>query len=515
MLIKNLIKDIEVLEVINEQPEIDVRKIAYNSKEVEIGSIFVAIVGYVTDGHRYIKNAVNQGARIIVFQNDLKDYDSRVMYIRVADTRFVLGLIAAAFYGNPSKELLITGITGTNGKTSISYMLKHIFEVNQKKCGLIGTIHNLIGERVLDNRGRTTPESLEVQEIIKEMKDAGCEYLAMEASSQGLALDRANGVSFDYGIFTNLTQEHLDYHKTFQNYFDAKAKLFFQVNKINIINGDDHWGKVLCQMLEEKTDSGVVTYGFGKNNDYSAKNMTYDRNGTSYRLVTPYGEEEIYLNIPGEFMVYNSMAAIVNAIEEKVPMAEIKKAIADIPVIEGRMEYLETDAPFDIMIDYAHTPDGLEKLLKSVKKIFKGKIILVFGCMGDRDREKRPIMGRIAGTYADKIVVTSSNPGSENPMDIIHAVASGVKEKTIHYHEVERRKEGIYFGVSLCEPGDILILAGKGHEKKEILKDKTFYYNEWDTAREAIKRLEKQKMINRRPLARLNCRYQGASCPIL
>jgi UDP-N-acetylmuramoyl-L-alanyl-D-glutamate--2,6-diaminopimelate ligase len=491
MIIKNMIKNIEILEVINEQPEIQVKKIAYNSREVEIGSIFVAIAGYVTDGHCYIKNAVNQGARIIVFQNDLKDYDSRVMYIRVADTRFVLGLIAAAFYGNPSKELLITGITGTNGKTSISYMLKHIFEVNQKKCGLIGTIHNLIGERVLDNRGRTTPESLEVQEIIKEMKDAGCDYLSMEVSSHGLALDRVNGVSFDYGIFTNLTQDHLDYHKTFENYFDAKAKLFFQVKKANIINGDDPWGKVLCQILEEKTDSGVITYGFGKTNDYIAKDMTYDSKGTTYTLITPYGEEKIYLNIPGEFMVYNSMAAIVNAIEEKVPLAEIKKAMADMPGIEGRMECLETKAPFDVVIDYAHSPDGLEKLLQSVRKIFKGKIILVFGCNGDRDREKRPIMGKIAGTYADKIVVTSDNPASENPMDIIHAVTSGVKEKTIHYHEVERRDEGVYFGASLCEPGDVLVLAGKGHEKQEIMKEETLYYNEWDTVREAIKRLEK------------------------
>jgi len=491
MLIKNLIKNIHVLEIINKQSNIDVKKIAYNSKNVQSDSLFVAILGYVTDGHHYIKNAIDQGARIIVFQNDLKDYDPQIMYIRVANSRLALSLMASTFYGDPSKEFLITGITGTNGKTSVSYMLKHLFEANQKKCGLIGTIHNLIGETVLDNRGRTTPESLEIQETLRKMKAADCTYLSMEVSSHALTLDRVNDVSFDYGIFTNLTQDHLDYHKTFENYFNAKSKLFFQVNKTNIINGDDPWGKILCHRLQEKSNCKLITYGFLDHNNYVAKDMVYHKDGTTYTLVTPYGKEQIYCNIPGKFMVANSLPAIINALEEKIPMAVIKKAMGTLPVIEGRIESVKTDAPFDVIIDYAHTPDGLEKLLQAVKTVYTGKLILVFGCMGDRDRVKRPMMGEIAGTYADEIIVTSANPASENPMSIIDAAASGVKEKTSHYYKIARRDKSIYFATRLCHPGDVLVLAGKGHEKREILKDKTLYYNEWTTVKNAVKQLQK------------------------
>ncbi|KNZ40623.1 UDP-N-acetylmuramoyl-L-alanyl-D-glutamate--2,6-diaminopimelate ligase [Acetobacterium bakii] len=491
MRLESIIKDLEILEIINQQANYEVKKLAYNSSDAQEDTLFVAIPGYKTDGHKYVGNAIAKGARIVVHQNPLNEYDDRVVYIRVHDSRFALGLMAAAFYKNPSKDMVVTGITGTNGKTTITYMLKTIFEASGKKCGLIGTIHNLVDNRIMDNRGRTTPESLEVHEIIREMRDACCNYLSMEVSSHGLALDRVNGVDFDYGIFTNLTQDHLDYHKTFENYFDAKAKLFYQVKKANIINGDDQWGKMLCEILEEKTDIPIITYGMEPTNDYIARDMVYGVSGTTYTLITPVKEEEIYLNIPGDFMVFNSMAAIINAIEEGVAMECIKKAVATMPGIEGRMERLNVDASFDVIIDYAHSPDSLEKLLQSVRKIYDGRIVLVFGCNGDRDREKRPIMGRIAGANADIIVVTSDNPASENPMDIIHAVAAGVAEKNQNYTTVEKRVDGVYYGASLCKPGDVLVLAGKGHEKQEIMKAETLYYNEWDTAREAVARLKK------------------------
>jgi len=490
MKIELIIKDLEFLELINLKSNYEVKKIAYNSKDVQAGTIFVAIPGYVTDGHKYVRNAIAQGARVVIYQNPLTEYDDQVTYIKVSDSRFALGIIASAFYKNPSEAMIVTGITGTNGKTSITYMLKTVFEADGKKCGLIGTIHNLIEDEIIDNRGRTTPESLEVQEIIGEMRDAGCNYLSMEVSSHGLALDRVNGVAFDYGIFTNLTQDHLDFHKTFENYFNAKAKLFYRVKKANIINGDDRWGRILCEILEDKTDTPIITYGLEPTNDYIARNMIYEVQGTTYTLITPVSEEQIYLDIPGEFMVYNSMAAIINALEEGVSMEIIKKAMATMPGVEGRMERLDVDAPFDVIIDYAHSPDSLEKLLKSVRKIYNGRIVLVFGCNGDRDREKRPIMGRIAGTYADTVVVTSDNPASENPMDIINAVAAGVAEKTENYTTVETRVEAVYHGASLCHPGDVLVLAGKGHEKQEIMKDEILYYNEWDTVREAIQHLK-------------------------
>jgi len=490
MKIELIINELKILEIINPQMNTEVKKIAYNSKDVQVGTLFVAIPGYVTDGHKYVSNAITQGARVVVHQNPLAEYNDQVTYIRVLDSRFALGIIASAFYGKPSEAMVITGITGTNGKTSISYMLKTVFEADGKKCGLIGTIHNLIRNEIVDNRGRTTPESLEVQEIIGEMRDAECHYLSMEVSSHGLALDRVNGVSFDYGIFTNLTQDHLDYHKTFENYFNAKAKLFYQVKKANIINGDDHWGQMLCEILEDKTDTPIITYGLKPTNDYIARDMVYGVSGTQFTLITPVSEVSLYLNIPGEFMVYNSIAAIINALEEGVSMEIIKNALATMPGVEGRMERLEVDAPFDVIIDYAHSPDSLEKLLRSVRKIYKGRIVLVFGCNGDRDREKRPIMGRIAGTYADFVVVTSDNPASENPMDIINAVVAGVAEKTENYTTIETRVKGVYHGASLCQPGDVLVLAGKGHEKQEIMKDEILYYNEWDTVREAIQRLK-------------------------
>ncbi|WP_373482071.1 UDP-N-acetylmuramoyl-L-alanyl-D-glutamate--2,6-diaminopimelate ligase [Acetobacterium sp.] len=490
MKLEKLLNELKVIKIRNNQPDCDIKKICYNSRAAVPGSLFVAIPGYVTDGHQYIGQAISQGAAAVVHQDDLADYQAEVCYIKVADSRHALGILGSCFYGKPSQSMVVTGITGTNGKTSLTYMLKHIFETQGQKCGLIGTIHNLIGDQVVDNRGRTTPESLEVQEIIKEMKDRGCSHLFMEVSSHGLALDRVNGVDFDYGIFTNLTQDHLDYHKTFENYFEAKAKLFFQVKKANIINGDDPWGRKLGDILAEKTSVPVITYGLNPGHDYLAKDLVFDPKGTEFTLVTPDAKEKLFLNIPGEFMVYNALAAIIAALAEGVPMAVIREALATMPGVEGRMEILDVEAPFDVIIDYAHSPDSLEKLLLSVRKIFTGRIVLVFGCNGDRDKEKRPIMGRIAGANADMVVVTSDNPASENPIDIINAVVAGVREKTDQVATVELRHEGIYYGASLCRPGDVLVLAGKGHEKQEIMKNETLYYNEWDTAREAIARLK-------------------------
>lgn len=489
MNLKNILKDIEVLKIRNEQENTEIQGIAYDSRTVVENGMFVAIEGYVTDGHLYIKQSILNGGVVIVHQKELESYDPSVIYVQVKDSRHALGLLANNFFGEPSKEMLVTGITGTNGKTTVTYMLKHIFEVFGRKCGLVGTIHNLIGEEILDNKGRTTPESLEVQETIGKMKEKDCSCLFMEVSSHGLALDRVNGVAFDYGIFTNLTQDHLDYHKSFENYFEAKSKLFFQAQKAAIINGDDKWGQVLRETLEEKTTLPIITYGMEITNDYFAKDVLLNQDGTQFTLVTPTGEEKIFINLPGEFMVYNAMAAIINAIEEKVPMDIIKKAVAGFPGVEGRMDILETKAPFGVVIDYAHSPDSLEKLLLSVRKIFAGKIILVFGCNGDRDKEKRPIMGRIAGELSDFAVVTSDNPASEEPMAIIEAVVAGVREKTDQYAVQELRTEGVFMGARLCGPGDVLVLAGKGHEKQEIMKKETLYYNEWDTAREALKRL--------------------------
>lgn len=488
MKLEQLIKNLTINNIKNKQSNLEIKDIAYDSRSVKKNGLFVAIIGYVTDGHFYIEKAIESGAIVIVHEKELNDYNNEIMYVQVVDSRRALGTISSAFYNNPSENMMVTGITGTNGKTTLTYMLKHIFTIAQKKSGLIGTIHNLIDDQVIDNKGRTTPESLEIQKIIKKMKDSSCTHLFMEVSSHALALERVNGVKFDYGIFTNLTQDHLDYHKNFENYFDAKSKLFYQLEKAAIINGDDPWGEALLEILKEN-DILTISYGLGSHNDYFARKIKMSVTGSDFVLVTPKGEEDFFINLPGEFMIYNAIGAIINAIEEGIPIAIIKKATASFSGVEGRMEILESNAPFDVIIDYAHSPDSLEKLLQSLRRIFIGRIILVFGCNGDRDKEKRPIMGRIAGELADFVIVTSDNPASEEPLEIINAVTEGVREKTDNYAIEEIRQEGIYHGARLCSPGDVLVLAGKGHEKQEVLKDKTLYYNEWDVAEEALKKL--------------------------
>lgn len=489
MKLKQLVKSLDIIEIKSNQDELEIRNIAYDSRLVEKEGLFVAIEGYITDGHLYIDKAIERGAAVIVHEKELSDYDKAVVYIRVKDSRLALGMIASYFYDNPSSQMMVTGVTGTNGKTSLTYMLKHIFDDGQRKSGLIGTIHNLIGDQVIDNQGRTTPESLDVQGIIHKMKEASCTHLFMEVSSHALSLDRVSSVDFDYGIFTNLTQDHLDYHKSFEKYFDAKSKLFYQLRKAAIINGDDPWGQILLEILREKTDLRVISYGMEAHHDYVAKDIKMSVEGSYFTLAMPEGEISLFINLPGEFMIYNAIGAIINGLEEGLPLVDLKEAVACFPGVEGRMEILATNAPFGVVIDYAHSPDSLEKLLQSIRKIFTGKIVLVFGCNGDRDKEKRPIMGRIAGELADFVVVTSDNPASEEPFEIIEAVLEGVREKTDRYAWEEVRQEGIYHGARLCGPGDVLVLAGKGHEKQEVLKDKTLYYNEWDVAREALRQL--------------------------
>ncbi len=489
MKLKKLLKDLVIITIKNDQNDLEIENIAYDSRLLRAGGLFVAIAGFVTDGHGYVSKAIANGAVAIVHEKDLDTYQEGVVYIKVANSRYALGTVASAFYQNPSAEMMISGVTGTNGKTTLTHMLKHVFETAQKKSGLIGTIHNIIDDQIIDNKGRTTPESLDMQEIIRRMTRAACTHLFMEVSSQALDLDRLNSVSFDYGIFTNLTQDHLDYHKNFDTYFEAKAKLFSQINKAAIINGDDPWGQVLLARLREKNHVKVISYGMEAGNDYYAKDLKMTVTGSHFTLVTPVGEESFFTNLPGEFMVANAIAAIINGTEEGIPMALLKKAVATFPGIEGRMDILETKAPFGVVIDYAHSPDSLEKLLLSMRKIYPGKIVLVFGCDGDRDKEKRPIMGRIAGELADFVVVTSINPASEDPLTIMKAVAQGVGEKTNDYQLEVIRQEAIYLGARLCRPGGVLILAGKGHEKYEILKDGIVPYNEWEVARQALQRL--------------------------
>ena len=488
MKLKELIKEKEIIQRIHYTNTIEIKHLAYNSRKVKKDSLFVAIKGFKTDGHRYIKEAIHQGAKIIVCQVLPEDIKNDITYIKVENPRQLMGLIASRFYNFPSQKIMITGTTGTNGKTSVTYMLKTIFTKNNEKCGLFGTINNQIGDKLIDNAGRTTPDSLEIQADIAEMLDEQCTRLFMEVSSHALDLGRVNGVAFDYGIFTNLTQDHLDYHKTFEAYFEAKSKLFYKTQKANIINGDDLWGQKLVKHLKQKTTIPVYTYGLSLENDYYAKDIHYAIEGTKYTLVTPKEAIDIYIDIPGEVMVYNSMAAIINALCEGIEIEKIQEALATMDIVEGRMERVDLKTSFDIIIDYAHTPDGLEKLLKAMRTLYDGKIYLVFGCNGDRDKAKRPIMGHIAGEYADFVIVTSDNPASEDPQKIIDTVALAVAEKNKNYSTVLKRWDAIDYAVTLPQKGDVLVLAGKGHEKQETMAKENLYYNEWETVEKAVKK---------------------------
>lgn len=490
MKLSQLVRPEELSELRNpaggEMPEIT--GIAYNSQNVKPGYLFFAMKGYKTDGHQYIQNAIENGAAAVCCSVLPKEPNPDIVWLRAEDPRHLLGPVSSRFFGDPSAKLVITGVTGTNGKTSTTSMVKHIFETAGKKSGLIGTIQNEIGSKILDNKGRTTPESYDVQTLLADMVSEGCSACAMEASSHALYLDRINGTQIDYGIFTNLTQDHLDFHGTMENYFAAKKKLFDLVTKAAIVCTDSPEGKALYAELKTRT-LPVYSYGFDADADFTLKDLKMNLRGSSFTIVTPKSSYRVNCPLAGDFMAENAVAASIPAWLEGVPEQTIAQALASEPNVEGRMELLKTDANFDIVIDYAHSPDALEKLLRAVRKLHDKKIVLVFGANGDRDKAKRPIMGRIAGELADKIVVTSDNPASEDPQTIIDAVAAGVAEKTDNFETVLTRPEGIYRGAELCEPGDVLILAGKGHEKQEILKTETLYYNEWDTAREAVRRL--------------------------
>lgn len=492
MKLSTLIYNNEIIRRRGPKGDPDITGIAYNSQKSISDGIFVAIVGFKTDGHRYIDDAISRGAKVIIYQNTPAHYAENTIYLQVADPRNLLGLLASRFYNDPSAKLTVTGVTGTNGKTTTTSIIKHIYEIAGHKCGLMGTINNQIGHEIMDNAGRTTPESLDTQEIIAAMVDAKCDDLVMETSSHALDLDRVHGVHFDYGIFTNLTQDHLDYHKTFDSYFEAKAKLFTTTEKANIINIDDPWGQKLIARCRKNQAIPVITYGLSEGCNYRATEIVYSVEGTEFTICGQNGwKQRMFLNLPGEFMVYNALAAIANADLENISHELIGKALADMPIVEGRFERLHLNTDFDIIIDYAHSPDSLQKLLESVRIMYDGKVYLVFGCNGDRDKEKRPIMGRIAGEGADYVIITSDNPASEDPQSIIDAVAAGVAEKTDKYETVLRRWDAIYHAATLPKAGDVLVLAGKGHEKQEILKDETLYYNEWDTAEEAVRRLHR------------------------
>lgn len=458
--------------------DVEVKELKYNSRKVEKGDVFCCVVGTLADGHKYAPQAVEAGAAALVVERKL---DIDIPQILVENTRIAMAEMAAAYYGNPADEMVMVGITGTNGKTSTSYMLKAIAERMGKKVGLIGTIRNMIGDIIIDTE-RTTPESVDLQRILRQMKDEKVDVVIMEVSSHSLDQKRVHGITYDVGCFTNLTQDHLDYHKTFENYFAAKKLLFAQCKKA-VINLDDSYAADMVAGM----NLPVLTVGVREKADVTASEIDITTRGVqfdfNYRNVT----SRFNVPIPGLFSVFNAMSAAGIALALGWTLDSIKYGLEHMVGVSGRLEPLPTGKnEFTVLLDYAHTPDALENLLKTVRGFATGRVVTLFGCGGDRDQAKRPIMGEIAGRFSDFAIVTSDNPRSEDPMQIIASVEDGVKKSGCEYIVIENRRDAIEYALKNARKNDVIILAGKGHENYQEINGGKHHFDEKEIVAEIL-----------------------------
>lgn len=474
MKLSQILKGIKVL---NKYSDIDVLDVTQDSRLVKEGSLFVCIKGAAFDGHSVAGEMLTKGACAVVVEKDM-GLDNQVI---VENTRGIFSYICANFFSNPAEKLKLIGLTGTNGKTTTTFLIKQILENVGKKVGLIGTVQNMIGDEAYPAK-YTTPDPYELQNLFSQMVEAGCEYCVMEVSSQALAQGRVNGVRFAVGAFTNLTQDHLDYHKTWENYFNAK-RLLFENCDIAVTNADDENG---LKIIEGLNFDKVVTYAVNRNDaTYVAKNVTFKSNGVEYELV---GDKigRCSCPIPGRFSVYNSLCAASCALALGISFEQVLMAISKSKGVKGRIEVVPCDRDFTIIIDYAHSPDGLENIISSLKEIAKGRVVTLFGCGGDRDKTKRPKMGKIAAELSDYCIVTSDNPRSENPSAIIQDILEGMKGVKTPYTVVENRKEAIAYAIEHAKKDDIILLAGKGHETYQILPTGTIHFDEREAVAEIL-----------------------------
>lgn len=478
MKLSEILRGIEVLGSYN---DVEVADITQDSRLVKEGSLFVCVKGSVFDGHTVAKEMLDNGAAAVVVERDL-GLDNQVV---VKSSRAVFSPICANFFGNPADKLKLIGLTGTNGKTTTTFLIKQILENAGKKVGLIGTVQNMIGDEIYPAK-YTTPDPYELQKLFSQMVKADCEYCVMEVSSQALAQGRVNGLRFAVGAFTNLTQDHLDYHKTWENYFESK-RILFKNSDIAVTNADDQNG---LEIIKELQFDKVVTYAVDKNDaTYVAKNVKFKSNGVEYELV---GDMIGRCNcpIPGRFSVYNSLCAASCALALGIGFDDVLSAISKSNGVKGRIEVVPTNRDFTIIIDYAHSPDGLENIITSLKEIAKGRVVTLFGCGGDRDKTKRPKMGKIAAELSDFCVVTSDNPRSENPSEIIKDILVGMEGITTPYKVVENRKEAIAYAINNAQTDDIILLAGKGHETYQILPTGTIHFDEREAVAEILATLD-------------------------
>ncbi|CUH94031.1 UDP-N-acetylmuramoyl-L-alanyl-D-glutamate-2, 6-diaminopimelate ligase [Propionispora sp. 2/2-37] len=472
-----------------------IRNIVCDSRQVTEGTLFICLPGVKTDGHDYIGQAFQAGAVAAVVEREVQ-LPGNMTRIKVADTRKAMQAIVPYFFGFPGRKLRMIGVTGTNGKTTTTYLLRDILRCAGYKVGVIGTIQTLIAERVLPVKN-TTPDVVELQSILAQMVDADIDYVVMEVSSHALALNRIAGCEFDVGIFTNMTQDHLDFHGTFENYLKAKARLFqllsstdsLKAGKTAVVNLDDAAAGAILQSSHCPT----ITYAVKETAaDLQAVRTDIRASGSSITVQGPFGHLDIKLQITGMFNVYNVLGAVGAALAEKVRPEIIQKALEQFKSVPGRFELVDEGQPYSVIVDYAHTPDGLENILKTAQQIAQRRIIVVFGCGGDRDRTKRPIMGGLAAEYGDVVLATSDNPRSEDPYAILDEIEVGIKNKLQSdkiYEKIPDRRQAIKRALELAQKDDIVVIAGKGHETYQILKDQTIHFDDREIARKYIREM--------------------------
>jgi UDP-N-acetylmuramoyl-L-alanyl-D-glutamate--2,6-diaminopimelate ligase len=453
---------------------------------VQRNTMFVALRGEKADGHQFIGQAIDKGAPVIVAERE--NDDPRATSLVVEDSRAALADFSASFYGHPARKLKLAGVTGTNGKTTTTFLIKHICGSAGLRCGLIGTVRYEIGERLLPAI-RTTPESLDLQELLSQIASAGCKAAAMEVSSHALAQDRTRGLEWSVAVFTNLTQDHLDFHVTMENYFEAKARLFIGLahqkqrrKPVAVVNIDDRYG----QQLLDRIDKGVlvVTYGMGTRADFRASNYRAEFAGTSYQLDARGKSYLVRLPLIGRFNVTNSVAALAAANALGIDLRQAVLSLAKSPQVPGRLEMVPAKRQFQVFVDYAHTPDALANVLKTLRGLEPQRLIVVFGCGGNRDRQKRPLMAEMADRLADYSIITSDNPRKEDPSAIVADVEKGFRSN--RYKKIIDRTQAIEHAIALARPRDIVLIAGKGHENYQEFGDYTVPFDDIQIARRTI-----------------------------
>lgn len=497
MNLKEILDETETIGIYG-NTDVKIEGLSLDSRKTGQGFLFAAISGANTDGHRFIENAVKKGASAVICENLPTHMEKGVTYVQVTDTSLAVARIASSYYGNPSRDIYLAGVTGTNGKTTLTYLLEAMWKNQNRNTGIIGTIENRYAG-IKDSSVMTTPDAVELSALLNSMRSSGVENVSMEVSSHSLDRKRVYGCHFNCGIFTNITQDHLDYHGSFENYFEAKKKFFTEVlnfseknPKTAVINIDDRYGRDIASV----TDTDVLSYSVGdRAADIFATDINFKDDGITARVHTPWGDLDLSSELIGKHNLYNLLAALAVSVNQTHDTEVTQRSLSGKIIIPGRLEKIDNNSGLNVFVDYAHTPDALENVLNTVRPITRGRIITVFGCGGDRDRGKRPLMGRIVYEMSDISIITSDNPRTEPPSGIIDDIVEGIEPATgKQYSVIGDREKAIKRAIDIARRDDFVLIAGKGHEDYQIIGSKKLHFDDREVARKYIIDKEKQNV---------------------